>query len=240
MRYTILILLLVSVALFGCVSTTPEETGTIDEEVEQPSIAAPKPIVTITSPAEGEMIGVMGDAGDVTLAISTRNLVISLPGAEKQEGEGYFVVTLDDEQQSITSKLHTMSDVAVGEHTLQVEIVYSDGSSYSPRIYDDVVFTLESEGPIGYVPRTHEVTINDFDYSPSEITIQATDSIIFTNEGSYPRSATCFIGGNQIFDTGVLATGESATVTLNEVIECEYYSTTHRAMTGIVSVQSNE
>jgi len=105
-------------------------------------------------------------------------------------------------------------------------------------ITDSVTFTIEKETPPEYVPQQYSVSIKDFAYEPDELTIKVGDSVTFSNEGGFPRSATCFEGSTQVFDTKVLSAGQSATVTFDRIVDCEYYSTTYRAMTGRLTVES--
>jgi plastocyanin len=93
--------------------------------------------------------------------------------------------------------------------------------------------------PDEYVPVNYKVTINDFEYNPSSLTVKSSDTITFTNEGAFPRSATSFFDGKEVFDTDVLGPGKSATITVYQLGTFEFYSTTHRAMTGTVTVESN-
>ena len=241
MRHYILLLVLLSVVLSGCMFWAAEEEN-ITENVTPPPPPPPvKPSFSITSPLSGEFVMVPDDSADIAITLSTQNLDLKPPGGGAEIGEGHFGIIVDGGPvTTFASKAYTISDLPVGTHTVEVELLNNDGTSYSPRITQQVTFTLEKERPPEYVPKEYTVTIKDFDYDPAEITVKVSDSITFVNEGAYPRSATCFLDGKEIFDTKVLATGESAKITLTKVMECEYYSSTHRAMTGMVIVESNE
>jgi len=240
MRLLILMLVLVSVILSGCMLFQAEENIT-ENVTPPPPPPVVKPSFTITSPLSGELLMVPADSPDVTITMSTENLVLASPGGAAKNGEGHFKITVDGgESTTSASKMYVVSGLSFGTHTVEVELLNNDGTSYSPRIAKDVTFTLEEEKPPEYVPQEYTVIVKNFEYDPPEITVKVSDSITFVNEGSFPRSATCFLNGAEIFDTKVLATGESATITFTKAMECEYYSTTHMAMKGKVIVESNE
>ena len=218
-----------------------EEENITENVTPPPPPPVTKPSFTITGPLSGELIMMPDDIADVTITMSTQDLKLKSPGGAAKNGEGHFKITIDGgESGTAVSKMYTISDLSMGTHTVEVELLNNDGTSYSPRIAQQLMFTLQKEKPPEYIPQGYTVTIKDFEYDPAEITVKVSDSITFVNEGNYPRSATCFLDGSETFDTKVLATGESATVTLTKVMECEYYSTTHMAMKGKVIVESNE
>jgi plastocyanin len=220
-----------------------QEEVNVTENVTPPPPPPPPPTpsFTIASPTQGEVLMVEEEGDDVTIVMSTTNLLLKSPGGAKKVGEGHFTVAVDDgSAETTSSKLHVLTGLELGDHTVVVELLHNDGTSYFPRLSQQVSFTIEQEEPDVYVPQTHTVTIKDFDYEPSSLTIKQTDSVTWVNEGSFPRSATCFIDGAEVFNTGVFGNGASATITFNDIMECEYYSTTHPVMKGTLIVVSNE
>ncbi len=241
MKSLMLILLLASVTMTGCIIIQEEVDVTENETEPPPPPPPPTPSFSITSPESGEVVMVAEETGDVSVVLKTQNLLLRPVGGIKKVGEGHFKLTLDGaDAGTASSKIAVLEGVALGTHTLDVELLHNDGASYSPRIASSVTFTVEQEEPEEYVPQEHQVKVLDFEYDPAQLTVKQTDKVTFTNEGSYPRSATCFIGGEEVFDTDVLSPGESATITMDQVMECEFYSTTHFAMKGTITVESNE
>jgi len=241
MRLILLALVLLGVVLSGCIFTAEEEQNVTPNVTPPPPPPPPTPSFMITSPGSGEVVVVPEGTSEVTLVISTQNLLLKPPGGTAKTGEGHFSLVVDGMSEgTFSSKIKVLSGLELGDHTAEVELLNNDGTSYYPRIAQQVTFTLEQEEPDVYVPKEHTVKIHDFEYSPSSITVKQTDSVTWVNEGSYPRSATCFVDGKQIFDTGVFGPGESATVTFNDIMECEYYSLTHMVMKGTITVESNE
>jgi plastocyanin len=79
------------------------------------------------------------------------------------------------------------------------------------------------------------VTIRDFEFSPSSITINVGDTVTWSNEGPTPHSATAEDGS---FDTGIFEEGQSRSHTFNEAGTFAYICTPHPNMKGTVVVQA--
>lgn len=241
MRHLLLGLILVTLMIAGCLGPEQPQNVTNETNVTPPPPPPVKmPSFTITSPGAGEAVPVQGDVGDVSLTMSTQNLVLKQPGGAAKTGEGHFKVTVDGGTPlTVTTKTYVLSGLATGEHTVKVELYNNDKTPYSPKISKEVTFTVEKEKPAEYVPQEYTISIKDFAYDPADITVKVKDRVTWENDGAYPRSATCFINGKQAFDTTVLGPGKSATITMNKTLECEYYSVTHMAMKGHITVESN-
>jgi len=241
MRLTILALIVVSMLLLGCSSPPPEQNetnGTNQTANQTPVVKTPS--FSLTAPAANEVITVQGDTNDVTLSISTKDLALKKPGGVAKKGEGYFKVSVDGATSvAVSTKSYIMKNLALGKHTVNVELVNNDATSYSPKISKSVSFTLEKAKPTEYVPQTYTVEIGQSSYDPASLTVKVGDSVTFTNTAPSPQSATCFIDGKQVFDTNILATGKSATIAMTKEMECEYYSTLFRMMKGNIKVESN-
>ena len=241
MKSLVLVLLLASILVSGCMILGEEENVT--ENVTPPPPPPPPPPTpsfSITSPLEGELVMIPDEGGDVTLLMTTQNLILRSPGGTRKVGEGHFQITVNGTSEVSSSKIFVMSNVEPGNYSVEVELLHNDGTSYVPSITDSVSFTVEKMAPEVYEPVTHTVSIKDFEYDPSSLTIKAGDSVTFSNDGAFPRSATSFQDGKEVFDSEVLGPGKSATVTIYQIGTFEFYSTTHRAMTGTLTVESNE
>lgn len=237
MRLLVIGLILVSLMIAGCAGAEQDQNLT---NVTPPPPPAKTPVVTILSPAQGEVLYSTGDTADMTLSVSIQNLLLRSPGGQASEGQGHFKVTIDGgDPYTVTTKNYVISGLEYGEHTLELELLNNDLTPYSPAISQQVTFTLEVEAPAEYVPQDYSVEIEDFTYEPETLTVKVSDRVTFVNVGAFPRSATCFVDGKEVFDTGVLGPDQSATVTMDQVAECEYYATTHRAMTGMLIIENN-
>jgi plastocyanin len=232
-------LLLASVLFLGCIGGQEEQNLT-NQTAPAPQVVVKTPSFTVSSPAAGQAISIQGDTGDVQVRLSYQDLVLKSPGGAAKKGEGHFRIVVDNGQPiTVASSTYTMPGLAVGTHTLKVELLNNDRTRYSPPISREVTFTIEREKPAEYVPVNYNVTINNFEYTPAEISAIVGDTITFYNAGNFPMSATCFIDGKQVFDTKVLAYNQLAVITLDREMQCTYYSTTQRAATGTVIVQAS-
>ena len=245
-------LLIISVLIGGLVLSGMMGAGClgfgtpVNETANQTNQTAPPPVVknptiAITSPLDCMSIETANLNGvGVTLQISTQNLVLKQPGGAAKKGEGHFRVTIDDGTPfMLSAKSYDVTGLGYGTHTIKVELLNNDNTPYSPAITKSVSYTISQSAPPLYVPQAYTVSITDFAYSPSELTVHVSDSVTFVNNGKSPRSATCFVAGSQVFDSKVLGPGQSATVTMDQVAECEYYATTFRALTGTMHILPN-
>jgi plastocyanin len=81
------------------------------------------------------------------------------------------------------------------------------------------------------------VAIADFSFSPATITINAGDTVTWTNNGPTPHSATSSSGS---FDTGIFPAGQSRSHTFSEAGTYPYICTPHPNMRGTVVVQASQ
>jgi plastocyanin len=232
-------LVLASILLLGCTGGQPQQNANQTQNAT-PTQAAKAPSFTISAPTDGQVVSIDGDRGDVTLTLSTQNLVLKAPGGAAVKGEGHFRVTVDGSQPvNVLTRSYIMPGLVPGTYTVKVELLNNDNTQYAPAIGKTLSFSVKTEAPEKYVPVNYNVTINNLAYTPSDLTAKVGDTITFDNTGSFPMSATCFIGGAQMFDTKVLGPNKMATVTLGQEMDCTYYSTTQRLVTGHVLVGSN-
>ena len=240
MRALFLGVVLAMALIAGCVIFAEEQNLTNETEPPPPPPPAPTPLLSIVSPSSGEVMLTQESTLDVTLALTTQNLLLKSPGGAAKKGEGHFRVTLDDGvPQTVTTKNYLLPGLAIGEHKIKVELLNNDRTPYSPSIAREVYFTIEKEKPPEYVPQEYKVTIDSQGFKPASITVKVGDRVTWENEGQMPQTATCFIGGSKVFDTGSIASGKSATVTMTSEFECDYYSQLFRALAGKIKVESN-
>jgi len=78
---------------------------------------------------------------------------------------------------------------------------------------------------------TYQVTIQGMAYSPASFKVAAGDTIIFVNSDRMPHTATAEDGA---FDTGQIAPGQSARVTIPAGTH-PYFCTFHPGMKGVAT-----
>lgn len=231
MRKMILVLLVLGIVLLsGCFEQQPSQTAN-NTTVENKTAPVVQPSFTIVAPEENEQITVDGKSGSVSLILSTKNLVLR-SGGEKKIGEGHFLVSLDDNEPiELYEKTYTFEDVPEGDHIITVELVHNDGTHYTPRITKTVKFTVVSSIK-EYTPSTYVVKIKDFSYEPSSLEVNVGDTVVWVNEGKFPRSATC----TGLFDTQIIQTGKNASITMTKPLECDFISLNYPAVKGHIKV----
>lgn len=81
---------------------------------------------------------------------------------------------------------------------------------------------------------THTVTIKNMSFTPANLTISAGDTVTWVNEDR-PRHSVWEDSGDT-FDTGLLANGESASVTFNAAGSFSYRCRPHGNMRGSITI----
>ena len=81
------------------------------------------------------------------------------------------------------------------------------------------------------------VTVADFQFTPTEITIDQGDTVTWTNDGPSAHSATAPDGS---FDTGIFPAGESRSHTFDEAGTFSYICTPHPNMHGRIVVRASQ
>ena len=83
-------------------------------------------------------------------------------------------------------------------------------------------------------PTTHYIDIQGYAFSPSSITINVGDTIVWTNYDSASHTVTSNDG---TFDSGGISTGNTFSFTFTSAGTFNYYCSPHPNMTGSVTVQ---
>jgi plastocyanin len=85
----------------------------------------------------------------------------------------------------------------------------------------------------GMTTTTTQVSIQDFFFSPANVSVPAGTTVTWVNEGNVPHTVTSDDGQ---FDSGVLMPGDSYTVMFKGQGTITYHCAIHPSMTGSVSV----
>jgi plastocyanin len=104
-----------------------------------------------------------------------------------------------------------------------------------PQVLRDDARVGKKPKPIAVAAASTGVTISDFQFSPSAVTVNVGDTVTWTNAGPTPHSATANDGS---FDTGIMDEGASGSHTFTEAGTFSYICTPHPNMTGTVTVQA--
>jgi plastocyanin len=92
-----------------------------------------------------------------------------------------------------------------------------------------------SSGSANTATATDSVTIDNFAFSPANITVKKGTSVTWTNKDSTTHTVT-ETDGKTGPDSGDLATGKSYSFTFNTVGTFKYHCSIHSDMTGTVTV----
>lgn len=82
-------------------------------------------------------------------------------------------------------------------------------------------------------PVVHEVDIKSFKFDPEIVQVRIGDTIRWTNRDVAPHTATADEFG---WDTGKLASGEAAEITVTENMELSYFCVFHPHMKASLSI----
>ena len=83
-------------------------------------------------------------------------------------------------------------------------------------------------------PTDHAVTISGFAFAPDSLSIAVGDTVTWTNDDAVNHSST---SDDDAWDTGLIASGTSATVTFDTAGTFAYHCTPHPNMTATVTVE---
>src|SRR5580704_17185887 len=89
-------------------------------------------------------------------------------------------------------------------------------------------------GFAGPVVKADKISAEDYRFNPARITVATGTKVTFTNTGSQPHNASAADAGG--WDTGLLAKGETATVTFNKPGTYAFNCTPHPSMIGQIVV----
>lgn len=81
---------------------------------------------------------------------------------------------------------------------------------------------------------TMAVTIDNFTFGPSEITVHPGDTVTWTNRDDIPHTVRAETGS---FKCSVMDTGETCNITFKEAGQFKYFCSLHPHMTGTVIVK---
>lgn len=84
--------------------------------------------------------------------------------------------------------------------------------------------------------KIHEVAIRDFGFEPEQLTVHPTDQIRFTNHDLAPHTATA---RDKSWDAGVMKSGETVTLTVDQDWAGDYYCILHPSMTATLAIENH-
>jgi plastocyanin len=117
----------------------------------------------------------------------------------------------------------------------------SDSSTGAPATTEEAEpseASTESEtAPSGQARKAEKVEIAEFTYSPDPVVVQVGGKVTWKNDDNAPHTATADDGS---FETGVMETGKTGSVTFKEAGTFTYFCKIHPFMHGTVEVVEKE
>ncbi len=132
MKLLSVLLVLFAVLVAGCVGQSAQE-----QNIYATTSTPGGPTLEIISPQEGEVISGLSIIG---IRVNVSGIKLLDPKPQNNPGEGHIDMTLDGRIHHTPFITDSFSDVAVGEHTLRVEIVNNDHTSLFPPVYKIIRF----------------------------------------------------------------------------------------------------
>jgi plastocyanin len=87
---------------------------------------------------------------------------------------------------------------------------------------------------------TNSVSIENFQFGPSEIVVPVGTTVTWTNYDSAPHTSTSDSSQGQTWDSGTLNQGQSFSMTFNEPGDYSYFCQLHPEMRGVIRVVADE
>jgi len=107
------------------------------------------------------------------------------------------------------------------------------GAAAQPVLKDDAPADKPKQHVIALAAASSGVTISDFKFSPSGVTINVGDTVTWSNSGPTAHSAKANDGS---FDTGILQKGSSGSHTFTQAGTFSYFCQPHPFMKGTITV----
>jgi LPXTG-motif cell wall-anchored protein len=111
----------------------------------------------------------------------------------------------------------------------------STAAAQQPLVDEGDDSTVEKDKPVAIAAASTGVTISDFQFAPSSVTVNVGDTVTWTNNGPTPHSATSTDG---VWDTGIMDAGQAGSHTFTEAGTFSYICTPHPNMKGTIVVQA--
>lgn len=131
---------------------------------------------------------------------------------------------------------HFLGRLPAGAHRFRMEIDATGAiteSSENDNIFEKTI-TVQAAGGTA-TNQTHTVAIRNFAFVPPSLTIQAGDTVRWTNEDVAPHTST---SDTAIWDSEILNQGQSFSFTFTNAGSYPYFCEVHPSMRGAIEVQA--
>ena len=194
------------------------------------------PSFSIVHPSNGGEVETAGETADVEILLQTADMTLVAPSSTNVNGEGYFILTLNGESESVSETSYVFEGIPLGEHTLVVEFVNNDGSSYAPKLKQTVYFSVVLQDGIVLGPQEYTVNLENGAFNPDSLEIKEGDMVTFVNYESMPHAIGIKKGTVTIATSSPLITGKGYTYTFENSGIYNCISLTVPTITGSIIV----
>lgn len=223
---------------FGCINLDVNGNGDNGDNGGGNGQVDLDPEFSVLYPSQGAEIQTITETADIEVLLQTLDITLTSPSSKNVHGQGHFVLSLDGgEQALVTYSTYVFEDVKLGEHTLTVEFVNNDGSSYSPQLKETIYFSVVLKPGVVIKPAEHAITLENNKFDPASLTIKQGDILVFTNKDTMPHAIQISKNNKAVASSENLKTGESYSFTMSETGVFTYSSMTIPSIKGTVTVE---
>jgi len=104
----------------------------------------------------------------------------------------------------------------------------------TPAVLPFTLGRAAAHNGINHSPQTHEIAISGFAFDPDVLVAKPGDTVRWTNHDIAPHTATAVDGS---WDTGPIAGGASAQITVNADMHLDYFCRFHPIMNGSLKLE---
>ncbi len=176
-----LLAVLAALMLAGCIAFGQPDSPKTEVSKDSSIITHKYPGFLIVRPMVGETYPTMTNAVDLTLVLAPSNVKLVKEGGRAVAGEGHFAISLDGKPPIHTKeRAYLFENLKTGKHTLTVEFVNNDFTSYEPKLFKSVSFEVQAQYPQG---SQSTLMIGSDTLKPAQITSATDQPLVLTNEG---------------------------------------------------------
>ncbi|MDD5022907.1 MAG: cupredoxin domain-containing protein [Candidatus ainarchaeum sp.] len=173
------------ILFFGCINLDVDQQPEEEDDSEKQTL---NPSFNILYPANSAEIESSTSSMDLEILLTTSQLYLTSPSSQNVHGQGYFILKLDNSVSgAVLDNFYKFENVELGQHTLIVEFVNNDGSSYTPKISKTITFSIKLKEE-SHISDTYTVILENGVFTPNTLSIKKGDILLITNNEIMPHA----------------------------------------------------
>ena len=210
----------------GALTAIPVEQSVTELEVSLADLLADPHAINVHESSDNiERYIACGDIGGAVYPSAGGEGEVLAIGLREQNGSGYSGIAWlqGNADGGTTVSIFLARDLA--------EVAAAAGEADGDQTEDGDAATAEAD-------EEDEVTIRivDFAFEPVEETVEVGTTVTWVNDGPTDHTSTAYEGGDKIWDSAILAAGESFAYTFEEAGSFDYLCTLHPSMKAHIDV----